>query len=67
MRVSVSGSLWVYQEGPALPAGTKLMVNSQILTDVWAKQENRVNLGSGTPVRTLIFHAGDAPKDATLG
>nr|WP_281277373.1 hypothetical protein [Hankyongella ginsenosidimutans] len=43
------------------------MVNSQILTDVWAKQENRVNLGSGTPVRTLIFHAGDAPKDATLG
>jgi hypothetical protein len=60
------GSLWVYQEAPALPAGTKLIVNSQILTDVWAKQENRVNLGAGTAVETLVFHGGDPAKAATL-
>lgn len=44
----IGGSLWVYQEIPA-PSGTetRLRVNSQILTDVWARQENRVNIGGG--------------------
>ncbi|MCZ8371073.1 MAG: hypothetical protein O9293_14125 [Porphyrobacter sp.] len=61
------GSLWVYQEVPA-PAGDKslLRFNSQILTDVWARQENRVNIGGGTTVNTLIFHAGDGPAGAPL-
>jgi len=61
------GSLWVYQELPA-PAGGKaaLRFNSQILTDVWARQENRVNIGAGTQVETVVFHAGDAPADAPL-
>ena len=50
------GSLWVYQEAPA-PAGGKavLRFNSQILTDQWARQENRVNIGGGTKVRTFVF------------
>ncbi|HEY6964427.1 MAG TPA: DUF6702 family protein [Erythrobacter sp.] len=62
------GSLWVYQEVPA-PAqgeGAALRFNSQILTDVWARQENRVNIGGGTQVNTFVFHAGDAPADAPL-
>lgn len=61
------GSLWVYQEVPA-PAGAKslLRFNSQILTDVWPRQENRVNIGGGTQVETVIFHAGDAPAMAML-
>lgn len=61
------GSLWVYQEAALPRAKAVLKVNSQILTDVWAKQENRVNLGSGAQVRTLIFHAGDPAKAAPLG
>jgi hypothetical protein len=61
------GSLWVYQEIP-MPAGgeVRLRVNSQILTDVWARQENRVNVGAGTSPVTFIFHAGDGPADALL-
>ncbi|QDH32934.1 DUF6702 family protein [Porphyrobacter sp. YT40] len=65
------GSLWVYQEIP-IPAGgpaagaVQLRVNSQILTDVWARQENRVNIGAGTSPVTFIFHAGDAPEEAEL-
>lgn len=62
------GSLWVYQEVPA-PAETgtaALRFNSQILTDVWARQENRVNIGSGTQVNTFIFHVGDGPAEAPL-
>ncbi len=64
----IGGSLFVYQEVPA-PAGDdplRLRINSQMLTDVWARQENRVNLGSGTSVDTLIFHSGDAPAEALL-
>lgn len=61
------GSLWVYQEAPA-PDGAKvpLRLNSQILTDVWARQENRVNIGGGTAVTTFVFTAGDAAQDTLL-
>jgi hypothetical protein len=41
-------------------------VNSQILTDVWARQENRVNIGAGTAVTTFVFAAGDAAQDTLL-
>jgi hypothetical protein len=62
-----SGSLWVYQEVPA-PAGGKAMLrfNSQILTDLWARQENRVNIGDGTHVETFIFRSGAVPAEAGL-
>jgi hypothetical protein len=61
------GSLWVYQEVP-MPAGgeARLRVNSQLLTDVWARQENRVNVGGGTNPATFVFHTGDAPAEAML-
>lgn len=63
----IGGSLWVYQEVPA-PAGglAALRFNSQILTDVWARQENRVNIGGGTAPETFIFRTGDAPREALL-
>jgi hypothetical protein len=60
------GSLWVYQEAAAPAPGAVLRISSQILTDVWPRQENRVNIGSGTQVTTLIFTSGDAPQDALL-
>ena len=61
------GSLFVYQEAPA-PSGAAaaVRVNSQLLTDVWARQENRVNIGVGSKVQTLIFTAGDPARDAAL-
>ena len=62
------GSLWVYQEVPA-PAGdaaAMLRFNSQILTDVWARQENRVNIGGGTSPETFIFHADTPVREAVL-
>lgn len=64
----IGGSLWVYQEAPAPASGApgRLRINSQILTNVWARQENRVNIGRGTNVATLIFHQGDAPAEAVL-
>lgn len=49
------GNLMVYQEAAKPRTGTSLSVNSQILTDVWARQENRVNIGTGTKVRTFVF------------
>jgi hypothetical protein len=67
----IGGSLWVYQEVPA-PAGgagksgALLRFNSQILTDVWARQENRVNIGGGTAPETFIFHAGTPAREAVL-
>ncbi|TAD81432.1 MAG: hypothetical protein EAY70_04820 [Sphingomonadales bacterium] len=62
-----SGSLWVYQEVSAPETGrAELQVNSQILTDVWARQENRVNIGGGTKVETFIFKAGSVPQTAQL-
>jgi len=60
------GSLWVYQEMPVPEPSQTVSINSQILTEVWARQENRVNLGGGTDVRTLIFRAGDGFKEAEL-
>jgi len=60
------GSLMVYLEAPAPRADATVRVNSQILTDVWARQENRVNLGSGTQVTTFIFTAGDPAREARL-
>ena len=60
------GSLMVYQETPASAPGARLTVNSQILTDVWARQENRVNIGSGTKVETLIFTARDPASNVVL-
>jgi len=62
------GSLWVYQEVPA-PAGdaaAMLRFNSQILTDIWARQENRVNIGGGTSPETFIFHADTPVREAVL-
>lgn len=60
------GSLWVYQETPAPDGEISIRVNSQILTDVWARQENRVNIGAGTVVTTFIFTAGDPARSAGL-
>lgn len=62
----VGGSLMVYQDAPAPAPGASVRVNSQILTDVWARQENRVNIGSGTLVTTFVFTAGDGPRDTVL-
>ncbi|WP_066526219.1 DUF6702 family protein [Erythrobacter sp. CCH5-A1] len=64
----IGGSLWVYQELPAPPGSEaiRLRVNSQILTDLWAQQENRINIGGGTHPQTLIFKAGDPARDALL-
>lgn len=63
----VRGSLWVYQEAPAPAEGDILVqVNSQIFTDIWARQENRVNLGGGTNVTTFIFRGGDASQSGLL-
>ncbi len=52
------GSLMVYQEAAKPRGGATFSVNSQILTDVWGRQENRVNIGAGTKVQTFIFTAG---------
>jgi hypothetical protein len=60
------GSLWVYQETPAPEGEATIRLNSQIFTDVWARQENRVNIGGGTAVTTFVFHAGDVPQSALL-
>jgi hypothetical protein len=60
------GSLWIYQEVPAPGPSAQIRVNSQILTDVWARQENRVNIGGGTQVTTFVFQSGDVPREALL-
>ncbi len=60
------GRLVVYQEAPSPGSGAELTVRSQILTDVWARQENRVNLGVGTSVNTLVFAKGDRARMARL-
>lgn len=63
----VGGSLWIYQEAPTPPEeNARIRVNSQILTDVWARQENRVNIGGGTQVTTFVFKSGDVPREALL-
>jgi hypothetical protein len=65
------GSLWIYQEVPAPAAapgkaGAMLRFNSQILTDVWARQENRVNIGGGTNPETFIFHVETSAREGLL-
>lgn len=60
------GRLVVYQEATSPGPGAQLSIRSQILTDVWARQENRVNLGVGTKVETLVFAGGDRTKVARL-
>ncbi|MFY8047291.1 MAG: DUF6702 family protein [Erythrobacter sp.] len=60
------GSLWVYQELPLPAPGTPITVNSQILTDMWASQVNRVNIGTGAAVTTLIFSVKSGAEDAVL-
>lgn len=60
------GRLIVFQEAPSPGQGAQLSIRSQILSDVWARQENRVNLGVGTSVETLIFANGDRAKTAPL-
>ena len=60
------GRLLVYQEARSPGVGSQLLVHAQILTDVWARQENRVNLGTGTSVETLIFTSSDQPQEGLL-
>ncbi|MEP3420919.1 MAG: DUF6702 family protein [Erythrobacter sp.] len=60
------GNLIVYQEAVSPGRGTALFVRSQLLTEIWPSQENRVNLGTETQVETLIFKAGDQHKPANL-
>lgn len=60
------GSLMVYQEAAKPRAGASLSVNSQILTDVWARQENRVNIGRGTNVRTFVFTVNEPSRSFQL-
>jgi len=62
----IRGSLWVYQEAPAPAGAVDVRINSQILTDVWARQENRVNVGGSTALTTFNFRSGDAPQKAPL-
>lgn len=62
----LGGSLMVYQEAPAPNGEARVRVNSQVLTDIWARQENRVNLGSGTRVETFIFSTGDVAQEGVL-
>jgi hypothetical protein len=60
------GNLMVYQEAPKPRAGATLSINSQILTDVWARQENRVNIGRGTKVRTFVFTVNEPARSFQL-
>lgn len=60
------GYIYIYQEAPSPGSGTELLVFSGIMTDIWSRQESRVNIGSGTNVDTLIFRTGDRTKTAIL-
>lgn len=60
------GYLLIYQEAPSPGAGSQLAVRSAVLTDIWSRQTNRVNVGSGTSPQTLIFRPGDRAKVAVL-
>ena len=62
----IGGNLMVYQEAARPRSGAMLSVNSQILTDVWARQENRVNIGSGTKVRTFVFTVNEPARSFQL-
>lgn len=60
------GDLLVYQEARSPGNGVTLTVQSQILTDVWAQQVNRVNIGRPTSPITLIFRQGEPAKAGRL-
>ena len=60
------GNLIVYQEGPALDKGIELEVQSRLFREIWARQVNRVNFGSGTRVSTLVFRSNTRPKTIAL-
>ena|SRR6056297_2635775 len=60
------GNLLVYQEAHSPGRGAELLVQSQILADVWSRQENRVNAGTGADTQTAIFRAGDPAKTVLL-
>lgn len=62
----VGGNLMVYQDMPAPAGAAQFTVNSQILTDLWARQQNRVNIGGGTKVETFVFTVNTAARDFTL-
>lgn len=59
-------SLLVYQEGPSPGPGAQLTIRSQVLTDIWLRQTNSVNVGRGTSPETLVFRGGDGAKLAVL-
>ena len=60
------GNLVIYQEAASPGIGAELLVRSLVLTDIWVRQTNRVNVGPQNSPTTLIFRAGDAPKTVTL-
>lgn len=60
------GSIVIYQEGASPGVGVELTIQSQVLTDIWARQVNRVNVGGGTDPETLVFTGGEPPKSAVL-
>lgn len=60
------GHLIVYQEARSPGFDATLTVQSQILTDVWARQVNRVNIGQPTSPTTLIFRQGEPAKSGRL-
>lgn len=67
LGTEIEGAMIVIYEDAASPGpGARISVQSGILTDVAARQENRVNMGTGTRVSTLIFRGGETAKRATL-
>ncbi|MEO9599786.1 DUF6702 family protein [Parasphingorhabdus sp.] len=60
------GYIYIYQEAASPGPGEELLIFSGIMTDIWSRQESRVNIGLGPNVDTLIFQPGDQPKTATL-
>ena len=59
-------SLLVYQEGKSPGVGAQLTIRAQVLTDIWLRQTNSVNVGRGTSPETLVFRGGDGAKTAVL-
>lgn len=59
-------SLLVFQEGASPGVGARLTINAQVLTDIWLRQVNSVNVGGGTSPETLVFRGGDSAKSAML-
>jgi len=59
-------NLLVYQEGPSPGVGTEVTIQAQVLTDIWLRQVNSVNVGRGTSPQTLVFRGGDRAKTAVL-